>query len=138
MAGRRVIVTGANSYSQVTLDNAQRFGELLWRANEASVGYRYQGRESPAGDYTFGHYEGVSPAAALGCAICFDYQACKPGDYDQSAAKGFVSQLIEAIARKLAGETPWGVCNQAEIKSLGFARKVEGVRLSTLLRRPVR
>lgn len=105
-------------FCAVTEQTADLLGQLLWTQNAASVNCRYPDARhddsaramlDSAAAYRWQPYIDIKPAAVVGCARNLDYQACETQDYNGSATHLFCLTIQAEMAKKLVGETIWGV-----------------------------
>jgi len=109
--------------------DADALGEMLLRANVASVAYRYPdsgaddlpGRTDCewASEYRFPFAEAMtrwpapSPAFALKQLACLEYQSCERPDWKESEAYAAIEAIRASLIARLPGydAAPWGVAS---------------------------
>lgn len=96
----------------MTEDDQTEAGQMLWNANQESMGARYK-EEFPAPLYR--HKPGrfdleVDRIQVIKACHCFEYQACEYEGYYTSEAHGFIMGLIKAACQSMRGydDAEWG------------------------------
>jgi hypothetical protein len=96
-----------------------RAADILMQENVRSVDARYRETNETPTQFTFAEISearDLTPAEALKCAHCYDYQSCETDDYQQTTAYALVQKII-AAAEKLGADrksraydaAPWGL-----------------------------
>lgn len=104
-------------------ERAADVGNMLWRENMESVGFRYQGESSATlpgprfGDSVITTidvgrvlWNRIDPAQVLKACDCYEYQSCEHPGWKQSEAKAFIGALRRAAWHALPGyeAAEWG------------------------------
>ena len=86
-------------------------GQKLLDQNYKSVNYRYN-EDTPTPTYEYEDID-VDPGIILGCARCYNYQACETEDYFESDICEAINKLkMKMLDRYIANdgyEQPWGI-----------------------------
>lgn len=92
--------------------SAAELARRLHAVNLASVNFRY--RENNSDSFTFDARAArceLSAVQVIKAAHCFNYQACEPSDWDETAEARLIQAIISSASHDLPGynEAAWGV-----------------------------
>ncbi len=95
-----------------TDDDQTKAGQMLWNANQESLGARYDDQD-PAPLYRHKPIAWgveVDRIQVIKACHCFEYQACEYEGYYTSEAHGFIMGLIKAACQSMGGydDAEWG------------------------------
>jgi hypothetical protein len=96
---------------ELTHDQADRVGAMLWNENVKSVDHRYNDHTDRE-VYRFPAMTKLRPPVVILKAIhCYRYQACEHPEWESSEAFAFCNALEAATMRNLPGydDAPWGI-----------------------------
>ncbi|MBR4623360.1 MAG: hypothetical protein IKO45_05000 [Clostridia bacterium] len=89
----------------------QAMGQALLDYNYKSVNYRYNEYEKPRKFKYISLDDSHKLNVVFGCIQCYNYQACEPDDYYESAIYKNLQRLKENMLRRICereGELEWG------------------------------
>lgn len=100
-----------------SLSDPQGTGEILYKANVASVDYRYPADAGNAAPDWSWKPSGPIPATLenlvkfLKALDCLEYQSCEPNDWEESQAFKIIRALRGMAINSLPGydSAPWGI-----------------------------
>ena len=98
---------------KISVDDAQKLGQILLNANYISVNHRYNTVDAPhvlqLADWVRG--KNWQAVAIIKAAKCLDYQSCEVDGWEASEANALLKAIIETAIYKLAGysEADWAI-----------------------------
>jgi hypothetical protein len=95
---------------ELSKENADGVGRMLWQENRQSVNYRY-GEDNPV-DPIYGYEpERHSPLTVLKLIECYEYQSCEHPGWENGEARKFCQALRVKAVQDLPGydAEPWGI-----------------------------
>jgi hypothetical protein len=122
--------------AELTWDQADAVGQMLWTENILSVEYRYPDLKGFADNenslpgpigldrdeaYTFQPLnEPLSAVELLKALHCYEYQSCEHPAWATSSAKAFAEALERATMRRLPGydDANWEVASDRPVRSI--------------------
>lgn len=126
------------TWREVTTENADEIGAILWKENTRSVNHRY-GEDDATPEYRYVmpdiQYSLVQVAK---CVQCLDYQSCETDDWQETEAYCILQAVNSKILHALPGweEAKWGVTenpNRQRIQRGGKAIDLDQVGIAPML-----
>ena len=120
--GRFHWYTADGKAHELSRENANEVGAMLWAENHRSVNARYN-ESTPVPEYTFERRGTVSPGGVAKAVNCYEYQSCEHDGWRGSAAFEFCAALTGEMARKLPGyeDAPWGFEEENTPRQVGIS-----------------